>query len=116
MNLVRRNASNPNGSTRMMNQSKSIYSNPLRRKEMFNNETTSTSKDLFVIGDSQTQKYSLTDNSKKNPLVSSTPHRHSHRSSKGPSNCPMTTTTIDLLPPIIAGKRLHLPAANHRYL
>jgi hypothetical protein len=26
------------------------------------------------------------------------------------------TTTIELLPPIISGKRLHIPIANHRYL
>ena len=27
-----------------------------------------------------------------------------------------TTTTIELLPPIISGKRLHIPIGNHRYL
>ncbi|CAF2699070.1 unnamed protein product [Rotaria sp. Silwood2] len=27
-----------------------------------------------------------------------------------------TTTTMELLPPIISGKRLHIPLANHRYL
>lgn len=27
-----------------------------------------------------------------------------------------TATTIELLPPIISGKRLHIPIANHRYL
>lgn len=29
---------------------------------------------------------------------------------------PTTTTTIELLPPIISGKRLHIPLANHRHL
>jgi len=29
---------------------------------------------------------------------------------------PTTTTTIELLPPIVSGKRLHIPLANHRHL
>ena len=28
----------------------------------------------------------------------------------------MTTTTLELLPPIVSGKRLHIPIGNHRYL
>jgi len=116
--LVRRNPLNSTGSIQMLNTSKLTSSNPIRRKPFSSpnpNQSNSNSNDLFVIGDSTTQKYSSNgDPSKKTSTYFSPNHRRSHHQQ---SKClTTTTTTIDLLPPIISGKRLHLPAANHRYL
>ncbi|CAF3340134.1 unnamed protein product [Rotaria socialis] len=43
-------------------------------------------------------------------------HRTTMPSSSTITTTTTTTTTIELLPPIISGKRLHIPVGNHRYL
>jgi len=44
------------------------------------------------------------------------PSQHRSSSKNGIHRSTAPTTTIELLPPIISGKRLHIPLANHRYL
>ena len=60
-------------------------------------------------------KYSSDQSHRRNQFYPSSQQRQSNKNNSTLITT-TTTTTIDLLPPIISGKRLHLPTGHHRYL
>lgn len=83
-----------------------------------NFETTNPSPiDTNVSNESSTNKFLETSqhpthNQRKLPSQ----NRSASKNPASRATVPTAATTIELLPPIIAGKRLHIPLANHRYL
>lgn len=63
-----------------------------------------------------TNKLIETSQSAQHPRKAHSQPRPSTKTNSQRTTVPAATTTIELLPPIIAGKRLHIPLANHRYL
>ena len=82
-----------------------------------NLETTNPSPiDAITSNESSTNKLSETSLSAQHPRKAHSNPRSSSKTNAQRATVPAATTTIELLPPIIAGKRLHIPLANHRYL
>ncbi|CAF1304697.1 unnamed protein product [Rotaria sordida] len=95
----------------------STYQYQQQQKVAFrrNLETTnSSSLDNFLSNENltkQNDQYQTKENIRKVPSNNRSSSKTAiHRTTT------TTTTTMELLPPIISGKRLHIPLANHRYL
>jgi hypothetical protein len=81
-----------------------------------NLDTTNSTSDELVISNENSTKLNeqtqvIQHIRKGHPHHGSSPKIGIHR-----PNHSNRTTTIELLPPIVSGKRLHISLANHRYL
>ncbi len=81
-----------------------------------NLETTYSSSGEIFIPNEPSHRFVEQSPSIQNNRKGPSNHRSSSKNGIHRTTVPATTTTIELLPPIISGKRLHIPLANHRYL
>ncbi|UJR24084.1 hypothetical protein I4U23_027052 [Adineta vaga] len=82
-----------------------------------NLETTNSSSGDLYISNENTNKLS-----EQNQMIQNFRKGHTHHgittttTAKSKNSRANRTTTIELLPPIVSGKRVHISLANHRYL
>ncbi|CAF4358832.1 unnamed protein product, partial [Adineta steineri] len=90
-------------------------------KRNLDTSNTSSTGDLSITNENSSNKLFEQSQIVQNIRKGGHTHHHHHSSSsktkfnRTNNNSPKTTT-IEILPPIVSGKRVHISLANHRYL
>ncbi len=93
-----------------------VYQQQQRAVLKRNLDATNSSPGDIITSNENSSKSSEQSQPIQNIRKGPSQHRSSPKNGINRATVPATTTTIELLPPIISGKRLHIPLANHRYL
>ncbi|CAF1347529.1 unnamed protein product [Adineta steineri] len=91
-------------------------------KRNLDTSNTSSTGDLSITNENSSNKLFEQSQIVQNIRKGGHTHHHHHHSSSSKTKFNRTnnnspkTTTIEILPPIVSGKRVHISLANHRYL